>query len=138
MAIPTINYTKEGDQISNGVDSIAIVKMLTDIPAGRALDVSDWNNDIIPVLTPIITDAQGTYKPLAAGDSAYSVPSSWKCIGLAAASVKKSKPICPIITSGAVLAKVRPNATKTWTAIENSLPLIQFMTEEAGNPVSNV
>lgn len=131
MALPTINYTKEGDNVNHGMDSIAVRNYIAGFEGGRALDVTDWSENTIPVLTPIITNDNGSYKPLAAGAGGFSLPSGYHYCGLAAASVKKSLPACPIIYAGVVNAEVLPSKDKDWSAIKTALPHLMFMKDEA-------
>ena len=129
MPIGTLNL--EGKEIG-GFDSIIIVKDLTDIPAGKTLDVTGVTADTIPagtvlkvtvatgVVAPLGQSTPGTYDSLAAGEAYY---------GILKASILKSQPFGAILRAGTVNAGAAKNSTgaEITDTIKAGLPRIDFI-----------
>lgn len=131
MTLPTINYNKEGDNVNNGFDNIAVRKYIAGFEGGRSLDVTGWSDTTIPVLTPIVSNGNGSYKPLAPSASAWVVPEGYSVVGLTALTIKTSRPAVPVMYAGVVNETLLPHKEISWSEIKKALPHIMFMKDEA-------
>lgn len=123
------NLNKASIEVNDGLDSIVIVKDLTDVPGGRTLDVSGVaaNIEVIKSGHILIIDTKTkTVKPLGVSSGAYqSLPSGHSYHGVLKASVLKKDPRAAILTAGQVNAAASPYPVTE--AIEKALPRIEFL-----------
>lgn len=146
------------EQIVFGLDSIIIQKYISGIKGGRSLDVpADFPLEVIHAGHVIITDGNGTYKPMpivaktqttGEGDDAVttnvvdengnqvyvygSLPSGYSYIGVLYRSVKKSKPLASIMTNGEVNSEALVVAIDSIkSAFQTACPHVVFIKDEA-------
>lgn len=145
--MPKANLTKEAIEVLQGMDGIIIRKYIYGIEAGRVLDNTDYNYDVVPCGTPIITkliNNEQVYKALVPTEG-YVIPSGWSVAGLASATVRNGQ-ACPIIINGVVnevallanMKKVFPTPNRVLTiedlaVIKSALPHIIFMSDECSD-----
>lgn len=127
--MPQANLNRESISVSDGNDSIVIVKDLGDIPGGRTLDVSgvDSGTEYIRAGHIIVKDdTTNVYSPLGVNNSAYvTLPTGKSYAGVLKASVLVKDPRAAILTMGQVNAAASPYPVTT--AIKKGLPNIQFL-----------
>ena len=124
----TANLAKEGVQVNDGNDSIVIVNALGDIPGGRTLDLTGFDNGIRA--GHVIIESSGVYKPLAISGTSYdSKDASDNWVGIARYSVTPSDPRCAIVTIGQVNAAACPYPITD--TIAAGLPRIEFLYADA-------
>lgn len=127
MAVADLNKTSI--EVNDGLDSIVIVKDLTDVPAGRTLDVSgvDAGVEVIKSGHILIRDDKTkAVKPLGVTSGAYqTLPAGHSYLGVLKASVLKKDPRAAILTAGQVNAAASPYPVTD--AIEKGLPRIEFL-----------
>lgn len=125
MATSKLNL-KQG-AYDDGLDSVVIVKALTDLPGGRTLDVSGFAEEsVIKSGHIIVADANGNHKPLAVSGGAYATPAEGETIvGVLKCSVLTTDPRAAIVTGGQINAAASPYPVTD--AIEAALPNIQFL-----------
>lgn len=122
------SLNKETVQIGNGNDSIVIVNALGDIPGGRTLDMTGFDNGI-KAGHVIIQLSTGEYAPMPVSGSSYdSLPASAEYVGVARYSVPASDPRCAIVTMGQVNAAACPYSV---SSIASNLPHIEFLYADA-------
>jgi hypothetical protein len=133
-----INYMGEGTQVLGGKDGIVIRKHIAGIEAGRALDCTDYPDEIIPAGLPVITDGNGNYKPLKPNvtttegvtTTTYNKPQGYNYCGLVEATITKKK-AAAILTAGVVNEVACPY--EITAEIKAALPHIMFVKEEAAD-----
>lgn len=127
MTVANLNRTSI--EVNDGLDSIVIVKDLTDIPGGRTLDVSGLAADMEVIKSGhilIIETKTKTVKPLGVASGAYqTLPSGHSYLGVLKASVLRKDPRAAILTAGQVNAAASPYPVTD--AIEKGLPRIEFL-----------
>lgn len=127
--MPQADLNKETIVVSDGVDSIVIVKSLADIPGGRTLDVSGVDKDAKFIRAGHIiikNDTTKVFSPLGVSEGAYvSLPSGHSYAGVLKASVLVKDPRAAILTMGQVNAAASPYPVTS--AIKNGLRNIQFL-----------
>lgn len=124
----TANLAKEGVQVNDGNDSIVIVNALGDIPGGRTLDLTGFDNGIRA--GHVIIESSGVYKPLAISGTSYdSKDAGDNWVGIARYSVTPSDPRCAIVTIGQVNAAACPYPITD--TIAAGLPRIEFLYADA-------
>lgn len=145
--MPKANLTKETMTVIDGRDGIIVRKHVYGIEAGRVLDVTDYNYDVVPCGTPVIKKLNGNemvYKALVPTEG-FVLPSGWSYAGIAAASVKKGQ-ACPILVGGMVnevalienMKDFFPTPDRAVTiddlaAIKAALPHIVWMSDECSD-----
>lgn len=138
--------------VISGKDGIVVRKHVYGIEAGRVLDPTDFNFDVVPCGTPIIkklVNSEMVYKALVPTEG-FVLPSGWSYVGIAAASVLKGQ-ACPILVGGmvneiALLANMKeffptPDRALTvddLTAIKSALPHIVWMSDECSDDVITI
>lgn len=130
-----LNLVREENQVLTGNDGIVIRKYIAGIEAGRVLDVTGYDPDIIPAGVVVITDGNGTYKPLLPSGGSYTLPSGYSYIGIVACSVPKAKPAVSIMTAGVVNDAAAPYVITS--AVKSALPHIIFAIDETGEVVAS-
>lgn len=97
------NLTKQVS-VDTTNDNIVIVKMLEDMPGGKALDVTGWPHTTIPAGHPIIKDDDGNYKPIAlnAEGIAIDATKAAKTVGILTRTILTENPQAPIMVRGTV------------------------------------
>ena len=146
--MPKANLVQEKLNVLTGRDGIIVRKHIFGIEAGRVLDPTDYNFDVVPCGVPVITkavDAEQVYKALVPTSTGFTLPDGWEYAGIAEATVKKGQ-ACPILTNGVVndvalienLKEVYGVATLTianLTAVKSALPHIEWMRDECSDAI---
>ena len=123
----TVSLNRDSYLIDDGNDAKVIVTDLGDIPGGRALDVSEWDEDVIRAAHIIKrTKSTDTYAPLGvSGDSYKELSEGEEYAGVLKSSVLKTNAQAAIMTVGQVNAAASPYpVTKS---IVEGLPQIKFL-----------
>lgn len=111
-----------------GNDSIIFQEVLTDIPGGRTLDVTEWTDDTIPAGLVIIKTSGGEYAPLGINDGSYvSLPTGAEVVGLLKTTIEKDDAQAAIVTGGSVNEPALPY--ELTSTIKNNLKGFQFINE---------
>ena len=152
-----VNYVKEGTQVDATKDSVIVRKHIAGLAGGRALDLTGYTAKEIPCGLPIITDGNGTYKPLAPADTTvesvttygFTLPDGYSYAGICGASVLAGKGVsvvtAAVINETAMVANITekfpssmttPNALSL-SAIKSALPHIIWESDEAYDAPSN-
>jgi len=125
----TANLSNEAYELSDGLDSIVIIKDLGDIPGGRTLDVTNVAADVNVIKAGHIImqdDTSKEYEPLAVSTGAYVADTTGKTyVGVLKHTVLKTKAFAPILTMGQVNAAASPY--EVTAAIKTALTNIQFI-----------
>ena len=125
------NLVNERKEVVFGKDSIIIQKWIAGIKGGRNLEVADFPLDVISAGHVVITDGEGTYKPmpLVEAGNAYAVlPEGFTYAGVVYRSTSKNRPMVSIMTEGQVNEAVVPFAVPA--AFKTACPLIEFIKDE--------
>lgn len=125
MAITNLN--RDNYLIEDGNEYKVIVRDLADIPGGRSLDVSAWNEEVIKA-GHIIKHNTTTdeYAPLGVSSGAYATLSTGEeYAGVLKVSILKGKALAAIMTMGEVNAAASPYPVTA--AIKAGLPQIKFL-----------
>lgn len=122
-----INLNRKDFLVDDGNDGIVIISDLADIPGGRALDVSEWEDDVIRaghiIKRTIATDI---YAPLGVtGDNYDTLAGGEEYAGVLKCSVPKDRPSASILTVGQVNAAASPYPITA--DIAGGLPQIKFL-----------
>lgn len=122
-----VNLNRDSVFVDDGNDSKVIIRDLADVPGGRALDVSGWDEDVIRAGHIIkLTTATGEYAPLGVSDGAYvSLEEGEEYGGVLKVTVLKAKPAAAIMTMGEVNAAASPYPVTS--TIKAGLPQIKFL-----------
>lgn len=124
-----VNLNHENASYDDGNDAIVVVNDLGDIPAGRALDVTDVAADVAVIRAGhilIINDTTKEVKPLGVSAGAYeSKPSGYSYYGVLKHSVLKNDARAAILTIGQVNAAASPYPVTA--DIKAGLPRIEFL-----------
>ena len=152
-----VNYAKDGVLVNTEHDGIIIRKHIADLVGGRALDITGYPASVIPCGLPIITNGNGTYKPLApadvttgTGDDAvttycFTLPTDYSYAGICGATEVAGKGVsvltAAVVNEGAMLNHITdmfpsgmesPN-TLSLSAIKTALPHLIFQASEAAD-----
>lgn len=125
MAIANLN--RDSYLINDDNENKVIVTNLGDIPGGRTLDMSAWNEDVLHAGHVIkYNSSTGEYAPLGVTSGAYAaLGANEEYAGVLKASLLKSKPLAAILTVGQVNALACPYPITA--AIVLGLPQIKFL-----------
>lgn len=127
--MPTASLNRETIEIDDGLDSIVVVQVLSDIPGGRTLDVSGLPADVTKILSGhVLVEDKETkaVSPLGITDGAYApLPEGKKYYGVLRKSVSKARPFAPIITAGQINAAASP--APVTDEIKAALSRIEFL-----------
>lgn len=120
------------EQVHFGNDSVVIHKFISDISGGKTLDVSGITDTIIKAGHIIITDGNGTYKPMPVNGDAYaSLPEGFSYVGVLYRTILTSKPAASIMTNGEVNEVASPYSVEAIkAALKSALPHIVFVKDE--------
>jgi hypothetical protein len=121
-----VNLNKKMNGFDAGLDSVIIISYLEGIPAGRALDVTDFPDDVIVAGHAVIrATATGVYKPMPVSGGAYAaLPAGHTIEGVTVSTVTTDEAAVSIMVRGSVnKAASRYPVTP---AIVAALPLIRF------------
>lgn len=137
------NAVNERVQVEFGLDSVTIQKFISGIKGGRILTIdNDYPNDVVLAGHVIITDGNGTYKPMplslvAATETvpahyAYaSLPNGYAYAGILYRSLSTKKPAASIMTIGQVNSECVPYPMTTiLSAFKAACPHIEFIKDE--------
>lgn len=132
-----LNLNVERKQIVFGKDSVIIQKFGNGIKGGRALDVTDIEDEVLYAGRIIVTDGAGTHKPLAItgdeGSKTYAeLPAGYSYEGILYRSILTSEPAASIMTSGQVNepAAKDANGADIPDAFKTACPNIEFIKDE--------
>lgn len=124
-----VNLVNEKNTVIFGNDTIVIQKFLAGIKGGRALDVTGFSAEVINAGHVIITDGNGTYKPMPVSDTSYaSLPDGYSYAGILVHSILASKPAAAIMTIGQVNEKALPYEAPA--DFKTACPHIEFIKDE--------
>jgi hypothetical protein len=121
-----VNLNKKLNGFDAGLDSVIIINYLEGIPAGRALDVTGFPDNVIVAGHVVIREtATGDYKPMpVSGDAYAALPAGHTIEGVAVSTVTIDEASVSIMVRGSV-NKVASRYPVT-SAIVAALPLIRF------------
>lgn len=123
------NLKREEILVQTAKDSIVVINALTDIPGGRALNVSGLAEDVQVIHAGhviIQNDSSKEVYPLGVSEGAYvSLPAGHSYLGVLKASVLRQDARAAIVTSGQINAAASPYPVTD--SIKSGLPLIQFL-----------
>lgn len=112
--------------VESSKDSIIIVKSLADIPGGRTLDVTGFDEDYIGAGHLIAKNANGNFVPLPISEGEYIEDlTGLELVGVLKITVPIDKPFAPIVTMGQVNAAASPYTVTD--ALKALLPNINFI-----------
>jgi len=122
----------EKKQIVFGDDSVVIQKYISGIKGGRTLDVTDFTDTVIKAGHVIVTDGEGTYKPMPVSDGAYgSLPEGCSYAGILYRTTMTADPQASIMTNGEVNSEAVPfDMSSILDAFKEACPLISFIKDE--------
>lgn len=128
----TVDLTNNRNKIVFGNDSVVIQKWISGIKGGRALDVTGFAEPVIKAGHVIITDGEGTYKPMPVTGSAYAtLPEGYNYAGVLYRSITTAKPSASIMTNGEVNIVAVPYAMDAiLEAFKEACPLVVFIKDE--------
>lgn len=124
--------TNGGKAIIFPNDEVVIPKFISGIVGGRTLDVSAVTETFVKAGHVIVTDGNGTYKPLGTSDGKYvSVPDSYTICGILYRTIPTATPMASIMTNGQLNSVAAPYPlTEIETAFKAALPLIELVKDE--------
>lgn len=131
MANLNLNVKKK--QIVFGEDSVIVQKWIAGIKGGRALDVTGITDKVLRAGRVIVTNGNGTYKPLPIKGGAYDVlPEEYSYVGILYRSIRTEEAGASIMTEGQVneIAAKNANGVDVPAAFKTACPLIEFITDE--------
>ena len=126
------NLAGEKHEVVFGNDSIVIRKYGNSLAGGRVLDVTGYAEKTVLAGHVIITDGNGTYKPMPVDGDAYAtLPEGYAYAGVLYRSILAAKPAASILTAGVVNEKALPYAISSIkTAFATACPHIMFESDE--------
>lgn len=135
------NYTDLSKEATLHSDNGAIVQVVSALPGGRTLDVTEYTEDAIQAGHVIYKDAQGTHKPLPVQGIQYDrkeATETTEYVGVVMNTTPTADARVSILTAGQVNCGAVPYPiTKN---IKNGLPRIEFLNgggqNESTPPVS--
>lgn len=107
---------RQGISLADGKDGIVMVRVLGDIPGGRAIDTSGVNDNVVCAGHVVVKQADGTFAALAVTGNAYkggsynAVPEGCTVCGLVRATIRKDDARAAIVTMGQVKEAALPFA----------------------------
>jgi hypothetical protein len=119
-----VNLVNETNQVLAANDGIVIRKFIAGIEGGRVLDMTGYTAETIPAGVVVITDGNGTYKPLLPSSGSYTLPSGYSYVGVVACTVLASKPAVSIMVDGIVNDAAAPYVYTS--AVKSALSHIIF------------
>lgn len=132
--MPKVNLTTEQNEILAAKDGIVIRNFIHGLEGGRVLDTTGYTAETIPAGVVVITDGNGTYKPLLPSSGSYTLPSGYSYVGIVACTVLTSKPAVSVMTMGAVNDAAAPYVYTS--AVKSALPHIEFAHDEVDDAVA--
>lgn len=147
------NLSSTKEQIVFGNDSIVIRKFIRGIEGGKTLDTTGFTNTLIKAGHIIITNGEGTYKPMPLVQDSVTensvttflyesdgvtpkivygaLPDGYNYCGVLYRTIQTSKPAASILTWGIVNEEALPYAiTGIKSAFASAVPHIEFIKEE--------
>ena len=123
----TVNLNRDSYLVDDGLDGKVIVADLADVPGGRALDMSGWDEDVLKAGHIIVHNTStGVCKPLGlTGDNYADLGANEEYYGVLKCSILKAKPAAAILTVGEVNADCCPYPVTA--TIKAGLPAIRFI-----------
>lgn len=125
-----VNLDRDEYLLDDGNAGKVIIRDLADIPGGRALDVTNWSDDVIKsghiIKHNTVTDEYAPLGVSGSSDDAYeSLGDNEEYAGVLKVAVLKSKPAAAIMTMGEVNAAASPYPVTD--TIKAGLPTIKFL-----------
>lgn len=132
-----LNLVNAKESVVFGNDSVVIKKHITDLSGGRVLDTTGYTEKNILAGHVVITDGNGTYKPMPIVNGAYSnLPVGYSYAGVVYRSVPATRPAVSVLTAGVINPKAAPYAFDSiLSAFKAACPFIQFEADEVVDPV---
>ena len=123
----TVNINRDEYLLDDGNAGKVIIRDLADIPGGRALDVTNWSEDVVKSGHIIAHNTEtGEYFPLGVTNDAYNaLGTNEEYAGVLKVAVLKTKPAAAILTIGEVNAAASPYPVTD--DIKAGLPQIKFL-----------
>lgn len=123
----TVNLDRDSYLLDDGNAGKVIIRDLADIPGGRALDMTNWSEDVVKSGHIIAHNtATGEYFPLGVTSEAYNaLGANEEYAGVLKVAVLKTKPAAAIMTMGEVNAAASPYPVTA--DIKAGLPQIKFL-----------
>lgn len=124
------------EQIVFGDDSVVIQKYISGIKGGRTLDVTGYTDTVLKAGHVIITDGQGTYKPMPVTETEDSavygeLPEGYSYAGVLYRSILTASPAASIMTWGEVNAEAVPYSMDSiLDDFKAACPHIDFIKDE--------
>lgn len=127
-----LELVDERKRVIFGDDSVVIQKCISTIKGGRTLDVTGVTEDEIKAGHVIITDGNGTYKPMPVADGSYSsLPEGYSYAGVLYRSILKKKPAASVMTWGEVnIVAVPYPMDSILAAFKVACPHLDFIKDE--------
>lgn len=145
----TTNFTQEGIQVDATMDGVIVRKHIAGLAGGRSLDLTSYTAKVVPCGLPIITNGNGTYKPLTPASNAFTLPENYSYAGICGATILAGKG-ASVITAGVInekamianIAKFFPTgitnqATVSLAALKTALPHLIFEADEPADVPAN-
>jgi len=122
-----VTLNRNGYFVDDGNESKVIIRDLADIPGGRALNMEDFDADVVRAGHIIKrTVATDSYAPLGVSNDAYvEAAEGEEIVGVLKVSVTKERPAAAIMTMGQVNAAASPYPVTE--EIKTALPQIKFL-----------
>ena len=123
----TVDLNRDEYLLDDGNAGKVIIRDLADIPGGRALDMTNWTDDVVKSGHIIAHNTvTGEYFPLGITSGAYnSLDTNEEYAGVLKVAVLKTKPAAAIMTMGEVNAAASPYPVTS--TIKAGLPQIKFL-----------
>lgn len=126
-----VNLTNELESVSFGLDNVVIRRLGGAILGGRALDVTDFAEDVIKAGHVVIqnTTDETIYKPMPVSGGKYAtLPEGYRYAGVVVSSVLKTKAAVSIMYDGEVNDVASPYPVDTIkAALKEALPTLVFL-----------
>ena len=126
-----VNLTNELESVSFGLDNVVIRRLGGAILGGRALDVTDFAEDVIKAGHVVIqnTTDETIYKPMPVTGGKYAaLPEGYRYAGVVVSSVLKTKAAVSIMYDGEVNDVASPYPVDTIkAALKEALPTLVFL-----------
>lgn len=113
-------------------NTVVIRKFFKGIEGGRTLDTTEFTEKVIHAGHVIITDGEGTYKPMPVSECGYgNLPEGYKYCGVLYSTIDAKKPAAAIMTWGVVNPVAMPYPiTSIEEAFKKACPYIDFQKDE--------
>ena len=133
MSKAVVDLTNQGVHIDTSLDNVVMPKVLTTIPNGRTLDVSDFKESVIKGGHLLIKKSgEALYKPMPVeGEKYAALPEGFEYAGFQYGSVLKTRPFGAISKNCQYVTEAAPYALDTVLEdVKKALPKVEFITKE--------